>query len=282
MKTSPSSAVEEARAALGRRLRDMRRPTGLSARALAARAGWHESKASRIENGKTMPSDADLLAYVTLCGEPGALEDLRATARGIDQMYVEWKTVQKAGLTAGQEAHVPLYARTHRFRIYEASVIPGLLQTEGYATTMMSRIVAFRQIPDDVESAVRVRIRRQRYMRDGHRHFSFVLEEAALRARFGGPEVMAAQLGHLLQVAAMPNVSLGVVPMTAERDMWPVEGFWIFDDLQVITELATAQITVKQPSEIDIYARMFSELAKLACVGQQARSLITDAIAALG
>ncbi|MEU9716001.1 helix-turn-helix transcriptional regulator [Streptomyces sp. NPDC047976] len=282
MNTSPSSAVQDARAALGRRLRAIRKPTGLTARALAARAGWSESKASRMENGKTPPTDRDLLTYVTICGVPEEYEDLRATAHGIDEMYVEWKRLQSSGLKHGQEAHVPLYARTSRFRIYEPGVIPGLLQTAGYATAIMSRIVVFRQIPDDVEAAVRVRMRRQCYLHDTHRRFGIVLEESALRSRFGDPSVMAAQLGHLLQVAALPNVSLGVIPMTTERVMWPVEGFWIYDDTQVIIELATAQVTVKQPSEIETYARMFAELAKLACHGQSARALIAEAIAALG
>ncbi|WP_308120112.1 helix-turn-helix domain-containing protein [Streptomyces bambusae] len=89
MKTFPSSAVQDARAALGRRLRDLRKPTGLTARALAARAGWSESKASRIENGKTTKSDRDLLAYVTICGVPEAYEDLRAVAHGIDARPVD-------------------------------------------------------------------------------------------------------------------------------------------------------------------------------------------------
>ncbi|MEV7419653.1 helix-turn-helix transcriptional regulator [Streptomyces sp. NPDC089919] len=282
MNRPPSSAVQDARVALGRRLRDMRKPTGLTARALAARAGWSESKASRIENGRTPPSDQDLLAYVTICGVPQEYEDLRATAHGIDEMYVEWKRLQRAGLKHAQEAHVPLYARTSRFRVYEPGVIPGLLQTADYATAIMHRIVTFRQIPDDVEAAVTVRMLRQRYLHDAHRHFAIVLEESALRSRFGGPGVMAAQLGHLLQIAVLPNVSLGVIPMTAERVMWPVEGFWIYDDSQVIIELATAQVTVKQPSEIQTYARMFAELAKLGCHGRPARALIAESIAALG
>ncbi|MFC6985199.1 hypothetical protein [Streptomyces cirratus] len=70
--------------------------------------------------------------------------------------------------------------------------------------------------------------------------------------------------------------------MATERIMWPVEGFWIYDYSQVIVELATAQVTVKQPSEIETYARMFAELVKLACHGQPARALIAEAIAVLG
>ncbi|MFI8522681.1 helix-turn-helix domain-containing protein [Streptomyces sp. NPDC085481] len=131
MNTSPSSSVQEARAVFGKRLRDIRRSTGMTARALAIHAGWSESKASRMETGRTPPSDDDLLRYVTICGVPEQYEDLRAAAHGIDEMYVEWKRLQRNGLKRAQEAHVSLNARTHRFRIYEPGVVPGLLQTAG-------------------------------------------------------------------------------------------------------------------------------------------------------
>ncbi|MEU5151798.1 helix-turn-helix domain-containing protein [Streptomyces goshikiensis] len=282
MATSPSSAVQEARAALGRRLREMRKPTGMTARALAARAGWHESKASRLENGKSIPSDDDLHVYATLCGVPEQFPDLIAAMHGIEEMYVEWHTMQQNGMKRAQQAHVPLYARTNHFRIYEPGVIPGLLQTPEYARAIMRRISAFRQLPDDVDAAVEVRMGRQRYLRDAHRHFGIVLEETALHSRFGDDDVMGAQLGHLLQLASLPNVSLGIVPMDADRLMWPLEGFWIFDEEQVIIELATAQVTVKQPSEIKIYARMFAELVGISVNGKDARNLLARAIAALG
>ncbi|MFD9816955.1 helix-turn-helix domain-containing protein [Streptomyces sp. NPDC059080] len=51
-----SSAVKEARISFGRRLRDIRKESGITARALAARAGWHESKCSKIESGTRPPA----------------------------------------------------------------------------------------------------------------------------------------------------------------------------------------------------------------------------------
>ncbi|MFE7315315.1 helix-turn-helix domain-containing protein [Streptomyces sp. NPDC057555] len=282
MSSSPSSAVQTARRALGQRLKEMRQPTGMTARAFAARAGWSESKASRIENGKTSPSDADLCAYAELCGTPEAYADLLATAHGIEGMYIEWRRLQRAGMRHAQQAHVPLYERTEHFRIYEPGVIPGILQTRDYARAIMGTISAFRKLPDDVDAAVAVRMRRQHVLQDAGRRFGIVLEEAALRARFGDAEVMAAQLGHLLSIASLPQVSLGIVPFTAERRMWPLEAFWIFDGEQVLIELATAQVTVRQPSEIETYARMFSALASIARFGKDARALIAEATRALG
>ncbi|WP_211263963.1 hypothetical protein [Streptosporangium amethystogenes] len=47
-------------------------------------------------------------------------------------------------------------------------------------------------------------------------------------------------------------------------------------------ELVSVWLTVTQPREIEMYARVFAELAELAVYGGQARSLITAAIDALG
>ena len=52
--------AREARAALGQRLRDVRADAGLTGRELAALAGWHYTKVSKIEHGTTMPTEADL------------------------------------------------------------------------------------------------------------------------------------------------------------------------------------------------------------------------------
>jgi hypothetical protein len=63
--------------------------------------------------------------------------------------------------------------------------------------------------------------------------------------------------------------------------MWPVEGFWILDEEQVVIETVSAKITVRQASELDLYRRTFSELSSMAVHGRAARSLIMAAIAAL-
>lgn len=86
---SPSSSVRDARRAFGQRLREIRQDSGLTARALAKTAGWHESKCSKLESGRYRASFEDIRAYALYCGVPGLADDLIATARGIDGMYVE-------------------------------------------------------------------------------------------------------------------------------------------------------------------------------------------------
>jgi hypothetical protein len=90
---------------------------------------------------------------------------------------------------------------------------------------------------------------------------------------------MAAQFGHLLVVAALPNVSQGIVPARPDHDAaWIIESFWRFDDDQVMVELVSGHLTLTQPREIAMYAQVFRELAEMAAYGAAARSRVTAAI----
>jgi len=59
-------------------------------------------------------------------------------------MYVEWRRLNPAGLRRAQESRRPLYERTGVFKAYCPAVIPGFLQTPGYARALLSAIGAFR------------------------------------------------------------------------------------------------------------------------------------------
>ncbi|MEU4294904.1 DUF5753 domain-containing protein [Kribbella sp. NPDC026596] len=135
---------------------------------------------------------------------------------------------------------------------------------------------------DDVAAAVAERMDRQRILVEGGHTFAFVLEEAALRYQVGGPEVLAGQLRHLLDIMQLASVSLGVIPATVDRTpRWPVEDFYIFDNAQANVELVSGFLTITQPREIAMYAETFAALAKLAVYGSAARTLMKAALAGI-
>ncbi|MGA5823436.1 helix-turn-helix domain-containing protein [Kitasatospora sp. NPDC094028] len=280
--TSPSSSVEKAKQSLGQRLREIRKDAGLTGRALAHLAGWHESKCSRLEHGTATPTDADLRAWATHCGVPDQAEDLIAVARGIEGMYVEWRRLERSGLKRVQESVLPLWERTERFRIYSSWLIPGPLQTADYIRALLESARARRNLLDDVEEAVQVRLEKQTVLQEGNHRFAVLLEESTLRYRLGSVPTMVGQLGHLLWAGALPSVSLGIIPQDADRSqLRPVEGFFIFDDVQASVELVSAHLTITQPHEIRMYEQTFALLAQQAVYGAPARLLITQAINAL-
>lgn len=276
-----SSAAQAAREVLAARLRDLRLDAGLTGHELARRCGWSAAKSSRIEHAKTPPSDMDVRAWCAACDAEDQAQDLVAANRLADQMYVHWKRLHRHGMRRAQEEVVPLYERTRCFRVYCSNVVPGMLQTEAYATALLSTIAAFQGTPDDSPEAAAARVARSHVVQNGNRRFAFLVEETVLRYRIGDAETMASQLGYLLAVMALPNVSLGVIPFTAGRRVWPLEAFYVFDDHRVSVELLTAAVNVTAPGEIAVYAKAFAELNHIAVHGAPARSLITDAIATL-
>ena len=130
--------------------------------------------------------------------------------------------------------------------------------------------------------AVAVRMQRKRLVQSGNHRYAAIVEEAVLRQVIGDAEIMAGQLGYLLEATSFPGLSLGVIPFAVTgRPFWPLEAFTVFDDTRVCVELLSAQVTVTTPSEIVLYARAFDKLSGLAVYGEQARARITDAIGAL-
>lgn len=283
MAVSPSSSVQRARQELADRLRDIRLDAGLSGRELSRAAGWHEAKTSRVELAKQAPSDSDIRVWCEVCRVPDQAVDLIAASRAADSMYQEWRRLHRTGMRRLQETRGSLYERTRQFKVYMSTVVPGFLQTPGYARALMSAITEFQGTPDDVELAVAARMKRNRVVgSEGHR-FTMLIEESVLRYRIGGPGVMSAQLGHLLSCTALPNARIGVIPFAADaRPMWTLEAFTVFDDTRVHVETLTAQVTVTAPGEVVAYLRAFDQLARLAVYGAGARALITAAINALG
>lgn len=275
--------MQRVRQELADRLRDFRLDAGLTGRALSAAAGWHEAKTSRIESAKQAPSNSDIRIWCQVCQVPDQAVDLIAASRAADSMYQEWRRLNRTGLRRLQETRGTLYERTREFKVYMSTVMPGFVQTPGYAKALMSVITEFQGTPDDVEQAVRARMARNRILNSTSRRFTMLLEESVLRYRLGETDVMTAQLGHLLSVTALPTIKLGVIPFTAEaRPMWTLETFTVFDDARVHIELLAAQVTVTAPGEVIVYLRAFDQLRRLAVYGSEARALITDAINALG
>jgi transcriptional regulator with XRE-family HTH domain len=283
MPASPSSSAQAAREAVGRRLRELRQDAGLTIVELADRCGWHFAKTSRIENARTAPSVADIRAWCAACGAKDQAADLVAASRNAESMYTEWRRSVRTGMRRLQESYVHLFQSTQLFRIYSARIIPGLVQTEGYAAGLLRTIASFHGAPDDSAEAAVARVERSRVIYEPGRRIVLLIEEAALHYRMGDAEAMAAQLGHLLTVGALPAVSLGIIPADLpERPIRPLEAFHVYDDALVAVELLTARVTVTQPPEVAQYLKGFEQLRQLAVYGAEARALILRAIEALG
>ncbi|MFG2905083.1 helix-turn-helix domain-containing protein [Kitasatospora sp. NPDC048286] len=282
MPSSPSSSAQAVRQVVAARLRELMLDAGLNGRELSARCGWHPAKTSRILSAKTTPSEADIRAWCAVCGSDDQVQDLVATVRVVESMYSEWRRLQRDGMRKVQENVYGLNERTRLCRVYVSNVVPGFFQTPAYATALMRAITQFQGTPDDVAEAVAARVARSRFLYEGGHRFVVLMEEAVLRYRIGDPDVMRGQLRHLLTVMPLASVSLGIIPFTARRSVWPLEAFYMFDDRHIVVETLTAEINVRQPRELADYSRAFAQLSDVAVFGAAARAVIGAAIDSLG
>ncbi|WP_405556714.1 helix-turn-helix domain-containing protein [Streptomyces sp. NBC_01171] len=161
---------------------------------------------AKIEQGKRFPP-ADLPTRVAPVLGEDAAKVLAAAAKtltrrsGLASWFQQW-----AGI---EEEAISLYA-------YECRAIPGLLQPETYA-----RAVFKHQLPpwteEQIDHKVAARLERQTLLVDRpHTAFTFIIEQAILDRRLGGPDVTKAVVDQLLSVGRRNNVEIQIMPRHKE------------------------------------------------------------------
>ena len=229
-------------------------------------------------SGRTPPTEKDIEVWCGLCGVPEEIPGLVAASRNVESSYIEWRQFQRSQKHLN-EMRLKLFEETHHYRFYSVTTFPWPVQATGYMRALMVRGAELqRSNPPDIEDAIRVRVDRQRLLDDGTRRAAILIEESALLTQPFPNDVMREQLNRLLVMMRRPNVSLGIVPLHGRRVQKPAENFHLYDEVQVFIELLTAAVTINQPREIDLYVRLFEDLAAEAVYGKKARLLIKTAM----
>ncbi|MFI9558503.1 helix-turn-helix domain-containing protein [Nonomuraea endophytica] len=271
----PSSAAKKA---FGIRLRDLRLDAELSGTALARLCGWNKSKISKLEYGTQSPTESDVRAWAAACDAEGQVPELIAMLREVEQMWLEYRRELRAGQKHIQLRSMTLYEQTKLLRAYEALFIPGFLQTYRYAVAQFKIHAHLHGLPlEDIEEAARNRLVRQRLLGTGTNSFSFVLEASTLYNNIGGAEVMSEQLDRLLEIAEMPYVFIGIIPLGHQRTLYPGEAFYLFDEQHVRQEFWTGLLRSSRPEDISYFVRAFTALRDQAVYGKAARGEIETA-----
>ncbi|QFQ96356.1 helix-turn-helix domain-containing protein [Streptomyces phaeolivaceus] len=193
-------------------LRKARYKCGLTKQQTANALDWSLSKIMRIEAGAVSVSVTDVRALIqqyeitdpTLIGE---LEDAARGSKG-PSWWASW-----GNLVSPQYAQYLGYeGAATSIRMHHPIVIPGLLETEDYATALLTPV----SDSGDIRRSVELRIARQeRYLdSDSGPRVEVVLDEAAVRRVIGGPKVMRQQLEHLKTLARRPRVRIRLLPFT--------------------------------------------------------------------
>ncbi|MBX7268805.1 helix-turn-helix transcriptional regulator [Micromonospora sp. Llam7] len=272
------TSVDEARNALGKRLRELRTQARLSGKELAESLSWPPSKISKIENGRQTPTDDDIRGWTRATNSENETEALLAALHTLELQHAEWSRLLKAGMKSHQGSLAQQDEKTKLYRGFDNTVIPGLIQTPDYARARFAQVVMVHKVPNDINDAVRARMQRQEMLYQPDKRFHFILTEAALRYRIVPVDVMLAQLDRLIALTSMRNVRLGVIDFKTQYVTDPRHGFWLLDNDLVRIETYSAELNLRQPQEIELYGRIFEQLASVASYGGSARAIITRVI----
>lgn len=192
---------------LGNELKRARENAGLTVQEVAARVEVSASTIQRAERGAYIPRDAAfrriLALYGTDSAKTGDLLEMRRQAK-IDGWWIGYGDIH-----AG--TYLDLEESANRIRTYETTVVPGLLQTEEYASSLIEAIR-----PGDRDNPRRVEVRALRRVRFNQRPdppaLHAIVDEAVLRRQVGGRSVMWDQVVYLKAATSRPNVTLQIVP----------------------------------------------------------------------
>ncbi|MDX6740492.1 helix-turn-helix transcriptional regulator [Actinocorallia sp. A-T 12471] len=275
-----SDSATAAKKAFGIRLKEIRLDASLTGNDLAARSGMRNSKISRIEHGRQNPTEDDIRAWCTACGVPERIPELIARHREIEQMWVEYRDEIRAGQVHIQSRSTPLYEGTRLLRAYEANLVPGILQTRAYFVAALTTSALLRGTPvADIEAAADARLARQHLVTAGTglNNYSFVIEHGVLEHAFGDDAVMIGQMEFLIRATRLPNVALGVIPPWRRRIVRAGEGFYLFDEQLVRSEMWSGGFRTRRTEEVAFFVKLFGRLRDMAVYGDDARALITAA-----
>jgi len=253
---------------LGAELRALRALAGFTSRQAADLVGWHQSKVSRIETGRSgvRPADVRLLLDAYAVRDTELRELLVVLAGSDDNGRQHWWHAYRGLLPSTYSDFISLESQAGAMRTLENSVVPGLLQTREYAREVTRAAVD--GAPDGkVDALVRVRLARQDVLcSDTPLQLSAVLDEAVLRRTVGGPDVMARQLQRLGEAARLPHVRIQVLPFGAGAHAGVTGPFVIFSfpnrsDLNVVViDHLTSSLHLERKEDLQAYSEAFSSL----------------------
>ncbi|MFE6098811.1 helix-turn-helix transcriptional regulator [Streptomyces laurentii] len=194
------------KAAYGAHLRRMRDERGWSQEEVATRSSYSGQHISAVETARKSPS---LPFSVTM-------DEVFGTKGSEDSFERQWHRTRPGPLLEGFPEYVANERRAVELRLYEIGIIPGLLQTPGYARCLADSNVRRGMItPERAERRVKFLAQRQEAMEGSRPPMRLVvMDESCIRRQVGGSEVMADQLARLLDVAEQPNTVLQIAPFT--------------------------------------------------------------------
>ncbi|KUJ47178.1 helix-turn-helix domain-containing protein [Micromonospora fiedleri] len=277
---------------IGRKMAALRKETGMSQERAAILLQRSPATIHRIEAGdpRIKFRDIEIKAMCELY-EASAEDRAELLALGGETRTkgasAWWHDYTNTRLPSWFGLFVRLESSAECIQKYEPEAVPGLLQTREYAREVTG--VPHGLIDaEEVERQVDFRMERQRLLASPRPpHLSVVLSEAVIRRAVGGPQVMAAQLQHLLDVTRSPSVRLRILPFEAGVHGGMTSAFTILEfppmpgtsePLEpplVYVDSLTGALYLDKATEVAAYKLAWDDVTSRALDEESSRTLIT-------
>ncbi|MFJ2112304.1 helix-turn-helix domain-containing protein [Streptomyces sp. NPDC087850] len=261
------------RIGLGHELRQLRKEAGLTIAEAAMGLHFDESTLQRVETGwKSFRQAGQLRELLERYGVTDDEQVDRLVALQREASSREWWTGTGATMLSGMPRFLGVESAAREIRIFHPTAVPGLLQTEAYASSLHELHKPIDETTSEfVQQSVQLRMKRKEALtRDGDPIKVWaVLYEPALRYTIGGADIMREQYDALAKLAAAENVTLQVLPQAGR-------GYAAFHDVNIMilgeglpttVQTDTAWFTVAvtdKPREVGRFCRMFDAMVAAA------------------
>ncbi|MFI2237063.1 helix-turn-helix domain-containing protein [Streptomyces chrestomyceticus] len=252
----------------GNQIKLWRGQAEVSREELAAEVGYSAEYVKSMEQGRRKPTVHLLRVADQLCGSRGLLTAAeeylnpdKCTSYSADYMLYELDAVA-------------LY-------FYQASLVPGLLQTETYARNLLKG--CWPPLSEEtIERRVSSRLERQALLNEVTRSFSFVISERVLHLAYGGGEVHKAQMAHLLKAGERRNVAIQVL---LDRDMVNagMNGPFILLETEqhehlVYVEVPLSGLIYAEPEKVRVMRQRYDKLLQQALCPRESTQFIEKVV----
>jgi transcriptional regulator with XRE-family HTH domain len=262
---------------LGAMLRKLRTEKGLTVEQAAEQLMFSMSKLSRMETGHGVATPRDIRDVCSLYEVTDKAERERMLKLAAEGKQAGWW--QSYDLP--YSTYVGLEAEATAISDFQSSVVPGLLQTADYARAGHEGAMP-RLSPKEIERRIEAKLTRQALLeQDDPPDFSAVLDEAVLHRMVGGPAVMSAQLGRLIEAANRPKVTIQVIPFTLGAHPGVESNFNILEMPSptpgvVFVEGLVGSIYLERSEELTRYRQIFERLQAISLSPKDTIALIAE------
>jgi transcriptional regulator with XRE-family HTH domain len=267
---------------LAAELLGLRNAAGLTRDQVADTTGLSTGALFRIEKAQTRPQKRTLVLLLDLYGvtdsaQRNSLFDLLRQSRQLG-----WLQLFEDNLPQSYQTFISFEAEASRLSDFEGQFMPGLLQTEAYARTVIRSLMP-EESDEEIERRVEVRIRRQQALTQPHAVGLWaILDEAVIRREVGGVPVLREQLKRLAEAAHTPNITLQVLPFKAGAHLGMPGSFIVMEFAEpdpplIYTENSGGGLFLEADTDVQRYRASFQRLAAQALSPEDTTKIIEEA-----